>query len=174
MSDFNWTTQNVLFVISQFDAGVAPAEIVSQLQSSGYETLQLVNIEQCLRSNGLTVNVCNPRYSQSFANKTFDVCENQSPTVSSALARNSFVGDIQGSPAASVPSRRLSVQINQGRGWDSAADKYAINAHEDGRSVVDIWEDLKRDGYNVKVSEVASSLSSQGVFSDKVGDYFVS
>lgn len=141
MSNFNWTTQNVQYVVNQFDAGVPFAQILTRLQSSGYETLRLVMIEQCLRANGRNVNVYNPQVSHAFPSRTFGA----RPTKS---AHESLV---------------VRPQSNQGRGWDSAAGNYVMHAHSDRRSIVDIWEDLRRDGYGVKVSDVTASLQAQGV-----------
>ncbi|MCJ1344889.1 hypothetical protein MMC31_003094 [Peltigera leucophlebia] len=171
MPNFNWTTQNVQYVVKQFGAGVSPAEILSQLQSSGCKTLRLVHIEQCLRSNGRIVNVYNSRISHFFPGNTSDVREHQDQLINPA--RDSFVGGNQGPIVVSVPPSGFSSQINPGRGWDSAADWYVILAHHDGRSVVNIWGDLIRDGYGVKVSEVAASLTRQGVDRVKIKDYLV-
>lgn len=167
MPNFNWTTENVQYVVSQFDAQVPPAKILSQLQSSGYDTVQRTNIEQCLRANGRVLDGSDPRARHFCTADPFDARDFKGKSTN--LARNSpvVVGN-QGSAAASRP------QNYQRREWDSAADRYVINAHRDGRSVVDIWGDLRRDGYGVKVSEVAASLKSQGVKSAKVTHYLVS
>ena len=167
MPNFNWTTENVQYVVSQFDAKVPPAKILTHLQSSGYDTVQRTNIEQCLRANGRVLDGSDPRASHSCITETFDAGNFKGKSTS--LARNSpVIVDNQGSEAASRP------QSYQRRRWDSAADKYVMNAHHDGRSVVDIWGDLRRDGYDVKLSGVAVSLNSQGVEIVKVTDYLVS
>lgn len=168
MSNPLWTPERVQYVLSQFDAGVSPPQILAQLRSTGYPTLQLVTIEQCLRSHGRPVDGPNPTSRPSFTSNTFDAQGYQGQAIN--YAGDSFVrGSTAPRPAFNPPSN-FRPQSNQGR-WDTAADSYAISAHREGRSVMEIWDGLRSAGYVVNAAEVAASLNAQGVSGVSVTDY---
>lgn len=132
MSNLLWTPERVQYVVSEFDAGVPPAQILAQLRSAGYTNLRLFNIEQCLRTNG---RLAHGYDCPSFTSNTY-------------------------------------FQRNQVRHWDTAADRYTISAHRQGRTVMEIWQGLIGGGYVVNAAQIAASLNAQGVTGMRVRDYF--
>lgn len=171
MPNFLWTPERVDYVVGEFDAGVPPAQILAALRSTGYTTLQLVTIEQCLRTNGRSVDGFDPHVRLAFTSNTYNAQGYQGQTIN--YAGDSFV---RGSTAPlrsgyNPPSNYRPQSNNHGKRWDPAADGYAIGAHREGRSVMEIWEGLIGDGYVVNAAEVAASLNAQGVSGVRVTDY---
>ena len=170
MSTFLWTTERAQYVVDRFDAGVAPAQILAELQSTGYTTLRLFTIEQCLRTNGRAVDGFDPLIRPSFTSNTFDAQGYRGQP-------NTYAGDtfVRGGSTATKPPyhppSNFRPQSSRERRWDQAADRYAINAHREGRTVMEIWEELNRNGYVSNAAEVAASLNAQGVSSVRITDY---
>lgn len=55
--------------------------------------------------------------------------------------------------------------------WGPLAARFTIFAHRTGRSVPQILAQLRRNGYDVTVSDVAASLNQQGVYTVRISDY---
>lgn len=170
MSTFSWTRERVDYVIARFDAGAPPAKILAEMRSSGYTNLRLFTIEQCLLTNGRAVDGFDPLIRPSFTSNTFDAQGYQGQP-------NTYPGDtfIRNGVAPTrlpyVPPSNFRPQIHQGRRWDQAADRYAISAHREGRTVMEIWEALSGAGYISNAAEAAASLNAQGVSDVRVTDY---
>lgn len=169
MSGSVWTQDRADYVVSQFDAGVHPLVILENLQKSGYPSLKIVTIEQCLRSTGRNVDGYNPHLRPAFTSNThnpqgFGGQQIQYPG-------DSIVRHGTNSRPPYNPSSTFRPQSNQEKRWDLAAATYAINAYNQGHSVMEIWEALRSDGYVSNAAEIAASLNAQGVSSERLTDY---
>lgn len=169
MSTFSWTPERVQYVVNQFDAGVAPTQILADMRASGYTNLRLFTIEQCLRTKGRAVDGFDPLLRPPLTSNTFDARGYQGqPNI--YPGDRSFRGNTAPKPPY-VPPSNFRPQRNQGRPWDQAADRFAIDAHYEGSTVMEIWQELSRRGYMSNAAEVAASLNAQGVNSVRVADY---
>ena len=185
MSNFQWDGEKVQYVLREFDSGRTAAQIREEFVNAGFN-VKLVTVEQTLRANGRNVDGYNASIRPSFTSNSYGRPGNQGPAYDQPgnqvthqhLVRNdnypatwSAQGN-QGFPPTSAPGRFAPQNAyGQGRQWDSHADLFAINAHRNGQSVLQIWSDLRSNGYVVNAAEVAASLSAQGVSGVHVVDY---
>ncbi len=170
MSTPSWTAENVAYVLRWFDAGVLPAQILIEMRAHGYPTLHLETIEQCLRVNGRAVDGLDPSIRTPLISNTFNARGYQGQPTN--YFGDSMVGNMAPPKAPHVsPSDFRPQSSSKGKQWDAAAASYALNAHRDGRTVMQIWGDLNNDGYVSNAAEVAASLNAQGVDSVRVVDY---
>lgn len=169
MSDSVWTQERANYVVSQFDAGVHPLVILDHLQRTGYPSLKIVTIEQCLRSTGRNVDGYNPHLRAAFTSNTHNPQGFRGQQIH--YPGDSFVtSGTNPRPQYNAPST-FRPQSNQDKRWDLAAATYAINAYNQGHSVMEIWAALSRDGYVSNAAEIAASLNAQGVSSERLTDY---
>lgn len=169
MSEPSFTAEHIQYILNQFDAGVPPTVILAELRSNGFPNLRLFPIEQCLRANGRAVDGYDPLNRSPFTSNTFDARGYQGQPIT--YPGDTFVRSVGPTKPPYVAPSNFRPQINQGRSWDRAADEYAINAHREGRSVMEIWAALSNNGYMSNAAEVAASLNAQGVSSVRVTDY---
>lgn len=140
------------------------------MRAHGYPTLHLETIEQCLRVNGRAVDGLDPSIRTPLISNTFNARGYQGQPTN--YFGDSMVGNMAPPKAPHVsPSDFRPQSSSKGKQWDAAAASYALNAHRDGRTVMQIWGDLNNDGYVSNAAEVAASLNAQGVGSVRVVDY---
>lgn len=72
ISTSSWTSEQVEYVLRRFDAGALPGQILIEMRSNGYATLDLETIEQCLRVNGRAVDGLDPSVRTPIISNTFD------------------------------------------------------------------------------------------------------
>lgn len=159
MSTFLWGPGYVQYVLTRFDAGNPPDQILAELRSTGYTNLQLVTIEQCLRANNRPVDDFNPLSRPAFISNTFDAQGYQGQPIN--YAGDNFVRGSTAPRQPFVPPSNYRPQ--QGKLWDEDASRITINAHREGIAVIEIWQRLNTAGYVVNAAQVVGNLNAQGV-----------
>lgn len=182
-ANFTWNAQNVQYVLKEFDGGRSAKKIHEELVYAGYN-VHLGTVEQTLRVNGRKTDGVNPLARPTYTSNSYGPPGNIGPsynhpgnqTTHQHLVRNdNYHGTWTdqgnpGFPPFTAPGK-FAPQSSQGRQWDSSADRVAIESYRNGKSVLQIWSDLRRRGYVANAAEVAASLSAQGVSGVHMVDY---
>lgn len=149
-NDWDRYAYAINYTCASYDAGISLAEIHCYLRSNGYPTLEFSTIEEWLRANGRSVNSLTAQATDSrLANirpvpTTAPLAPN--PVSSRDWATNSLT--------LTMPPNVL---------WDSQADRLAISAHREGKTVERIRQELSLNGYNATLNDVIRSLNKQGI-----------
>lgn len=183
MATFVWNEESVNYVVREFDNGFTVSQIHEELVHAGYNVSK-GTIEQTLRANGRNIDGPNPSARPTYVSNSYGPPENQGPLYNQPghqathqhLVRNdSYPGTWNAQGYDGTPPQpaegRFAPQSGQGRHWDPQAANFALQAHNSGQSVLQIWSDLRRRGYVVNAAQVAASLSAQGVTGVHVADY---
>lgn len=187
MSNLQWDQEKIQYVLREFDNGRTATEIHTDLVGARF-IVRLVTVEQTLRAYGRDVDRYNASARPSFTSNSYGQPRNPGPAYDQPgnevthqhLVRNDrypgtwLAQGNSGTPPYSAPSNFIPQNAYpQGRQWDPEADQFAINAYRSGKSVLQIWSDLRQMGYVVNAAEVAGSLNAQGISSVHVVDYLV-
>lgn len=182
-ANFIWDEQRIQYVLGRFDSGLSAAQIHAEFIHAGYN-VNLSTIEQTLRVGGRNIDGVNPFARPAYTSNSYGPPGNRAPLYNQPgnhithqhLVRNdNYPGTWvaqgnQGFLPCPTPEN-FAPQSRQGRHWDPQADRFTIESHRSGQSVLQIWSDLRSRGYIVNAAEVAASLNAQGISGVHVVDY---
>lgn len=149
-NDWDRYADAIHYTCASYDAGISLAEIHCYLLSNGYPSLGFATIEEWLRANGRSINSLT-------AQATSSQLANIRPAPTTAPPAPKPVSSRGG---ATTPLTRT---MPQNVPWNSEADKFAISAHREGKTVDRIREELSLNGYDVTLNDVIRSLHKQGI-----------
>ena len=149
-NDWDRYTYAINYTCANFDAGISLTEIHRYLHSNGYPTLEFATIEEWLRANERSVNsLAAQATSSQFANIR-PAPTNVRPAPNPVSSRGGATTHLTRTMPQNVP-------------WDSQADRLAIRAHGEGKTVDRIRQELSLNGYDVTLNDVIRSLHMQGI-----------
>lgn len=164
-----FSREEVQYILSQFDAGVRPIEILNDLYHSGWPYwLKLATIEQCLRVNGRRNSNDIPSdeahdHQSHGANRASDPRPLNNHATPGTPAVNQEARQVSANPAVQNSTTDALYDPGPTMTWDAQADRFTMSAHRVGKSEAEIWTTLRSNGYDIAPTEVTASLDRQGV-----------
>lgn len=162
------TRTHVEYVLTQFEAGVSPQQILIGLQYRAFlPSINLATIERCLRENGRLPENCRPD-SAAQGNQTPGAGGGRNPP----LLVNGVTPDPSmtteqahqspASPVAQTSATGNLVDLGPTTlEWDAQAERSAIAAYRSGQSIEEILLTLRSRGYDIAQAELIVSLVRQ-------------
>lgn len=162
---------HVQYVLTQFDGGVPPHQILIGLQYRAFlPSITIATIERCLRDNGRVLNdqqagsatQGNQSLGIGWASHFLPPANQGVPGPSAATQ-----GSGQFSTGSAMGTFTIADDHFVGPGrtmrWDSEADDFILAAYIAGMSGDEIWTKLRSNGYDIARAQVVISLFQQGV-----------
>lgn len=156
-NDWDRYAYAINYTCASFDAGISLAEIHRYLHSNGYPTLEFATIEEWLSANGRSVNSLTSQASGSQFANIRPAPTNAQPAPNPFNGRDRATTGIPGTMPQNAP-------------WNAQADRLAISAYREGKSVEGIRQEVSLNGYDVTLNDVIRSLYKQGINSFNVSE----
>lgn len=149
--------QNIIYVLTLFDAGISPSQISNILLSAGLTELKLMTILWYLRKNGRLSD--NDLLNYTSQDDLLQSCKSNytAGCFNSMQTRQGF-----DTPDLST-SDTMWVDPGPTMPWDTLADRFTLAAHVNKKLPSEICALLRCNGYNVTQAQVLTSLNRQGV-----------
>lgn len=171
------------YVLEEFDKGGTPGQILNAFRTTGQRHFSLATIEKCLQDNGRSIY----NYNSNTASQGYKCSSNLPPVMPERT--NPYAGNRAASttnPYGERPTRNYAASASDSHGqqtaaitgaqasaqaytnvppvyqWNARADDFTLSAYRIGRTASQIADQLRNNGYNITVEEVAASLRKQG------------
>lgn len=160
---------HVNYVLTEFDAGVPPPQILEGLQYRAFlPSINLATIERCLRKNGRLEDNYQPGNAAQGYQSLGAVSNNPPPPTDrdapGPRATTQEARQLPANPAVQTSENDELANLPPTKQWDNQANCYAFSAYESGgKSVDEICLALRKNGYDIDRSQVMMSLIGQGV-----------
>lgn len=178
------------FILELFDGGATLHQILEAFYKSGQMGVQYVTIQRCLQENGrgmilyklnntifLLIKATVLPCTATIQHTTLQAGSSQYGTVFNPLAQHPY-GNLTSTPhlqpspgqVASVynPNNQVSTPITPNSApvynWNVQADNFAISAYRYGKTISQITDQLRNNGYDrITPEDVMASLQRQGI-----------
>ena len=162
------TRTHVEYVLTQFEAGVPPQQILIGLQYRAFlPSINLATIERCLRENDRLPDNCRPdNAAQGNQSPGAGGARNPPPLANGVALGPSTTTEEAHQPPASPIARTSAtgnlVDPGPTLDWDAQAERSAIAAYRSGQSIEEILLTLRSRGYDITQAELIVGLVRQG------------